>query len=576
MSFTIVRQSTRAKRRIRQNNYLMLRSLQIRNYVLIDSLDIDFPAGLVIITGQTGAGKSIILGALSLLLGAKADASMVGENAENCIVEGEFHVKDDPAIREILDSNGMDWNGGDFIIRRVLGKSGRSRSFVNDEPVTVGVLSELAGRLIDIHSQHETLLLTDRTFQLSMLDHYAGNGDLLTECSQAYKNVQSLRGRLSEVEERLRRLSLEKDFNQSLYDKLEAANLRDGELEELEEEQKRLANAEELKENFFSVENILSGSEDRDSFDSMLKEAVRQLDKAARYVEPAKELSARLESSRLEIEDILSEVTALEGSTEVSQDRLEQVEDRMSLLYDLMKKHGCRTVAELIAQRETLSEALYDSTALEEEQERLSKSLEDGEKALGEIAAKLHDSRMKAQKPFAEAIEKSIRFLELDNAVFEVEVVEAPVGASGSDAVKFLFSSTGKNPIDVARCASGGEMSRIMLCLKAMMARYANMPTLIFDEIDTGVSGSVADKMGSMICGMGKDMQVFAITHLPQVAAKGEAHYLVSKSSEGGRTATGISKISGEDRVLEIARMLSGAQITTQARENAKALLSEA
>ena len=413
-------------------------------------------------------------------------------------------------------------------------------------------------------------------FIMNAVNYLTGNGDLLTECSQAYKNVQSLRGRLSEVEERLRRLSLEKDFNQSLYDKLEAANLRDGELEELEEEQKRLANAEELKENFYSVENILSGSEDRDSFDSMLKEAVRQLDKAGRYVEPAKDLSARLESSRLEIEDILSEVTALEGSTEVSQDRLEQVEDRMSLLYDLMKKHGCRTVAELIAQRETLSEALYDSTALEEERERLSKSLEDGEKALGEIAAKLHDSRMKAQKPFAEAIEKSIRFLELDNAVFEVELVEAPVGASGSDAVKFLFSSTGKNPIDVARCASGGEMSRIMLCLKAMMARYANMPTLIFDEIDTGVSGSVADKMGSMICGMGKDMQVFAITHLPQVAAKGEAHYLVSKSSEGGRTATGISKISGEDRVLEIARMLSGAQITTQARENAKALLSEA
>jgi len=554
----------------------MLRSLQIRNYVLIDSLDIDFPAGLVIITGQTGAGKSIILGALSLLLGAKADASMVGENAENCIVEGEFHVDDDPAIREVLDASGMDWNGGNFIIRRVLGKSGRSRSFVNDEPVTVGMLSEIAGRLIDIHSQHETLLLADKSFQLSILDHYAGNAELLDSCSSAYKNVSSLRSRLAEVEERLRKLSLEKDFNQSLFDKLEAANLRDGELEELEEEQKILANAEELKETFFAAENMLSGSDDRASVDSLLKEAGRQLEKAGRLVEKAVDLSKRLESSRLEIEDILAEVTDLEGSTEVSGERLEFVEDRMSLLYDLMKKHGCRTVAELIAERDALSEALYDSTALEEEKASLMKALEEGEKELADAAARLHESRLKARKPFAEAIEKSIHFLELDNAVFDVEISEVPVSASGSDAVRFLFSSTGKNPIDVAKCASGGEMSRIMLCLKAMMARYANMPTLIFDEIDTGVSGSVADKMGSMICEMGKDMQVFAITHLPQVAAKGDAHYLVTKSSAEGRTITGIRSISGEDRIQEIARMLSGAQITAQARENAKALLKEA
>jgi len=554
----------------------MLRSLQIRNYVLIDSLDIDFPAGLVIITGQTGAGKSIILGALSLLLGAKADASMVGENAENCIVEGEFHVDDDPAIREVLDASGMDWNGGDFIIRRVLGKSGRSRSFVNDEPVTVGMLSEIAGRLIDIHSQHETLLLADKSFQLSILDHYAGNAEFLDSCSSAYKNVSSLRSRLAEVEERLRKLSLEKDFNQSLFDKLEAANLRDGELEELEEEQKILANAEELKETFFAAENMLSGSDDRASVDSLLKEAGRQLEKAGRLVEKAVDLSKRLESSRLEIEDILAEVTDLEGSTEVSGERLEFVEDRMSLLYDLMKKHGCRTVAELIAERDALSEALYDSTALEEEKASLMKALEEGEKELADAAARLHESRLKARKPFAEAIEKSIHFLELDNAVFDVEISEVPVSASGSDAVRFLFSSTGKNPIDVAKCASGGEMSRIMLCLKAMMARYANMPTLIFDEIDTGVSGSVADKMGSMICEMGKDMQVFAITHLPQVAAKGDAHYLVTKSSAEGRTITGIRSISGEDRIQEIARMLSGAQITAQARENAKALLKEA
>ena len=551
----------------------MLRSLQVRNYVLIDSLDIPFPAGLVIITGQTGAGKSILLGALSLVLGTKADASMVGENAENCIVEAEFE-SDDPQLRDLVEAAGLNWNDGRLTIRRVLGRTGRSRSFVNDEPVTLPVLSSLAGRLLDIHSQHQTLLLNDHAFQLSMLDHYAGNETLLASCRAAWQRLVSLRHRRDEVTEKLSRIALEKDFNESLYRQLEAARLRDGELEELETEQKRLANAEEIKEGLYAVENLLGGDAERDTVDSVLKETVRQLGRTARFVAPAQDLAARVESVRLELDDILSEVTALENDVDVAPERLETVEDRMSLLYDLMKKHGVATVADLIARRDALSESIFDSDALESERERLDKEIGLATEEHAALSRKLHEARGRAADPFAAAIQERLRYLELDRAVFVTALSETSPGPSGSDSARFLFSSTGKNPVDVARCASGGELSRIMLCLKAMMARYAQMPTMIFDEIDTGVSGSVADKMGSMICDMGRDMQVFAITHLPQVAAKGEAHYLVSKeTTPEDRTVTVIRPLTGEARVMEIARMLSGSEVTLEAVANAEALL---
>ena len=551
----------------------MLRSLQVRNYVLIDSLDIPFPAGLVIITGQTGAGKSILLGALSLVLGTKADASMMGENAENCIVEAEFE-SDDPQLRDLVEAAGLNWNDGRLTIRRVLGRTGRSRSFVNDEPVTLPVLSSLAGRLLDIHSQHQTLLLNDHAFQLSMLDHYAGNEALLASCRAAWQRLVSLRHRRDEVAEKLSRIALEKDFNESLYRQLEAARLRDGELEELETEQKRLANAEEIKEGLYAVENLLGGDAERDTVDSVLKETVRQLGRTARFVAPAQGLAARVESVRLELDDILSEVTALENGVDVAPERLETVEDRMSLLYDLMKKHGVATVADLIARRDALSESIFDSDALENERERLDKEIGQATEEHAALSRKLHEARGRAADPFAAAIQERLRYLELDRAVFVTALSETSPGPSGSDSVRFLFSSTGKNPVDVARCASGGELSRIMLCLKAMMARYAQMPTMIFDEIDTGVSGSVADKMGSMICDMGRDMQVFAITHLPQVAAKGEAHYLVSKeTTPEDHTVTVIRPLTGEARVMEIARMLSGSEVTLEAVANAEALL---
>lgn len=561
----------------------MLKALHIKNYVLIDSLDIEFPAGLVIITGQTGAGKSILLGALSLVMGSRADSSVIGAAGDNCVVEAEFEVNDeDGSLRQYLDENEIDFDPvdgkGQLTIRRILNSNGRSRSFVNDSPAPLKVLSMLSSRLIDIHSQHETMLLHDKQFQMSMLDHFAGDSGLLQSCRTRWERLTGLKNDLDEVNANLSRTNAEKDYNQAQFERLDSAHLKDGELEELETEQKQLANAEEIKSSLYQVENYFSPSgddaqDDRMSIDSMLKDSSRILDKLSSYIPSVSALSERIESARLELDDVLSEVSDLESGTEISDERLQEVEERLSLLYDLLKRYSCTQVSELIELRDRLSESLADTSVLEARKSALEKEIGDAEKDLADACSDLHDARAKAVPGFSENICNSIRSLELDRAVFDVVLEPGKPGPDGSDTILFRFSSTGKSPVDVAKCASGGEMSRIMLCLKAMMARYTNMPSMIFDEIDTGVSGSVADKMGSMICSMGDYMQVFAITHLPQVAAKGDAHYIVTKEFDGDRAISSIRKISGEDRVIEVARILSGSRVTPEAIANAKSLL---
>ena len=563
----------------------MLKALHIKNYVLIDSLDIEFPAGLVIITGQTGAGKSILLGALSLVMGSRADSSVIGAAGDNCVVEAEFEVNDeDGSLRQYLDENEIDFDPvdgkGQLTIRRILNSNGRSRSFVNDSPAPLKVLSMLSARLIDIHSQHETMLLRDKQFQMSMLDHFAGDSGLLQSCRTRWERLAGLNKDLDEVNANLSRTNAEKDYNQAQFERLDSAHLKDGELEELETEQKQLANAEEIKSSLYQVENYFSPSgddaqDDRMSIDSMLKDSSRILDKLSSYIPSASALSERIESARLELDDVLSEVSDLEAGTEISDERLQEVEERLSLLYDLLKKYSCTQVSELIELRDRLSESLADTSVLEARKSVLEQEIREAEKDLADACSDLHDARAKAVPGFSENICNSIRSLELDRAVFDVVLEPGKPGPDGSDTILFRFSSTGKSPVDVAKCASGGEMSRIMLCLKAMMARYTNMPSMIFDEIDTGVSGSVADKMGSMICSMGDYMQVFAITHLPQVAAKGDAHYIVTKEFDGDRAISSIRKISGEDRVMEVARILSGSRVTPEAIANAKSLLGK-
>jgi len=556
----------------------MLRRLHVRNYVLIDSLDIEFPEGLVIVTGQTGAGKSILLGSISLVLGAKADASIIGESADNCVVEAEFDADpEDRELKDMLEENDVEWDGGRLVLRRVVGRSGRPRAFVNDSPVNAQFLSSLSSRLIDIHSQHQTLMLSDRRFQLSVLDHYAGNKLLLEECSEQYRRYQSLKSEIEEIEGKIADAGREKEYNEARFRQLEEASLQEGELEELEAEQVQLANAGDIKENLYAVENLFAGDDSAESasMGSALRETEKRLERVAAYVPAASRLLERVVSCRVELDDVVSEISELNSRTELSRERLEAVEERISFLYGLLTRFSCRSIGELIAERDRLGEILYDSTALVSKLEDLNAEMAECSGRLDAVSEKLHKVRASKAGEFAAAIQSSIRSLELQQAVFEVELQNVPVSASGSDAVLFKFSSTGRNATDVAKCASGGELSRIMLCLKDMMARYKKMPTMIFDEIDTGVSGSVADKMGSMICSMGKNMQVFAITHLPQVAAKGNAHYLVSKEQSGDSVVTTIKKLSDSQRVLEVARMLSGSTVTDTAIANAESLLSE-
>ena len=555
----------------------MLSRLQVRNYVLIDSLEVDFPEGLIIITGQTGAGKSILLGALSLVMGAKADASMVSEDADNCVVEAEFDVAD-TRVDAVLSENDIDSDEGHVIIRRVVNRSGRSRAFVNDCPVSVQILQELSSYLIDVHSQHQTLLLSDKRFQMSLLDSYAGNSAMLEECSSLWKRLSSLKQDLAALDAKIVRIASEKDYNEAQFRQLEAASLKEGELASLEEEQKQLANAEEIRTGLEAVMDIFtcaSSAGELPSIDSTLKESVKVLSRLSRFLPATESLSERIDSCRYELDDILSEITSLAEKTDVSGTRLEEVEGRMSLLYGLMQKHSCSDESELIALRGRLADEILDSTQLEEKKEALLKDLESLSSQLSAVSDRIHEARIKAAVPFSEEMTGLVRSLELPYAVFEVEVADAPMSASGRDQIIFRFSATGRNAADIAKCASGGELSRIMLALKAMGAKYAEMPTMIFNAISTGVSGSVADKMGSMICGMGEDMQVFAITHLPQVAAKGNAHYLVSKEIDpASKAVSTIKRLSDEQRVLEVARMLSGSQLTDAAIANAKSLLS--
>lgn len=540
-------------RRRKNKRRIMLRSLSVSNYILIGSLDLEFPEGLVIISGETGAGKSILLGALSLVLGSKADSGMVGPHGENCVVEASFSI--DAALRRVMEEKDIPPDGDSLLLRRVVSKSGRSRCFAGDEPVSVADLQEIASLLIDIHSQHQTLRLQDARFRTEALDLYAGTVELREKTEAAASALSSARRELGELRERKAMALRDKEYNFSRWQRLEEARLVSGELEDLEARQKSLAHAEEIKERLQEAGSILS--------EQRFKEAFRSLEKISAFIPSLEELAGRLESARVEIEDIEAEIESLDSRTEASPEALEQVEERLSTLYGLMHNYGAASLEELLAEKDRLKALVDSAETIEDDEAALEKKVKEASDAFEALKVQLFKKRSAAAGPFSSAIEEKLRFLDLENAKFEVKV--------GESAVDFLFSSTGRAPQDVAKAASGGELSRIMLSLKAMMAALTHMPALVFDEIDTGVSGSTADKMGSMVCSMGENMQVFAITHLPQVAAKGSAHYLVSKA----QGVTSVRKLDAEGRVQEIARMLSGSTVTPEAVANAKSLLRQ-
>ena len=537
----------------------MLTRLTIQNYALIENLDIEFPSGLVIITGETGAGKSIMLGALSLLLGAKADVSALKDSSRNCVVEGEFEV-----------------DGELLVLRRVISPAGRTRNFINDEPASLAALTEISSAIVDIHAQHQHLLLTDESYQMKVLDYYAGTGSLLEDYSRVHNELLQLENQLKELRIQIAKREGEMEYRSFQLEKLMEAKLREGELEELESEQKQLANSEQIRESISGAVNCMQPV--GGTIVQNLKDAVHLLQKCSNFVPELEELCNRLESCRIECKDIEDELEMLAERVVVSPQRLEQVEERLSLLYSLMRKHGVSAMEDLLEVQKRLQEEMSGADEDVAKAEGMEQQIKVLSAQREELAQLLSAKRKEKTGELAEELQASIRDLQMPYAVLKVELSDTgKYTAKGTDSVAFMFSANGEKKLNpLQKAASGGELSRIMLCLKSLMARFTGMPTMIFDEIDTGVSGSIADKMGALIGKMGERMQIFAITHLPQIASKKGTHLLVYKEFDAQNNATTrIKELSHEERVNEVARMLSGASLTEAALENARVLLGE-
>ena len=550
----------------------MLKSLFIQNFVLIDNLDICFNSGFSVITGETGAGKSIILGALSLVLGQRADGKSIKQGADKCVIEAVFDVSK-YQLEPFFLSNDLEYDSESCILRRELYASGKSRAFVNDSPVSLAILKELGTKLIDIHSQHQNLLLGDNRFQLRVVDVMAENEILLILYKKEYTRYQGLRKELSALKERAAQSKQEEDYVRFQLEQLEEANLRPDEQDELEQEQETLSHAEEIKSSLYRVGSCLDGEEQ--GIVSLLKESLSSMDALERYFPRAKEIAERLRSAYIDLSDLASEMEGLIEDVEFNPDRLAWVNERLDMLYALQQKHRVSSVEELIALRDRFRVQLADIDSFDEQITALEKQVHDSYKELLQQASALSEQRKIAAVAFAQQLVQMVAPLGMPHTRFQVDVVPRKEPESdGMDEIRFMFSANKSMALQpVAQTASGGEISRLMLCIKSMIAGFTALPTIIFDEVDTGVSGDIADKMGHIMQDLGSKMQVFAITHLPQIAAQGEAHYFVYKEDVKDRTLTRIRPLDKEERVREVARMLSGSALTEASLANAKDLL---
>lgn len=552
----------------------MLRSLAISNYALINSLEISFPEGLVIITGETGAGKSILLGAISLLLGARADKEVLKDSSKNCVVEATFKIDPQAETLRLFEENSVEFSD-EIIIRRVVSPNGKTRSFVNDQPVGVQFLKEISDKIIDIHAQHEHLLIGDSRFQMSVLDSFAGNKNELESYQASFRRLRELESERESLVEKISADEQELEYNTFQFGQLDDASLIPGELEEIEAEFRILSNAEELKTSLSLALTHLNPNDI--SVNQGLREIQTILEKISVNLPEAQELANRTESCRIELKDIEADLTILTEKISISPQRARQLEDRISLLYELQRKFRAESVERLIEIKDELSAKLQRTGDDKEKLEKLNLLIKEAAGERDNYAKILSNTRSNSSSAFKTELVSKIRELEMPYADFNVIIGESKdYHEYGKDEVAFTFSAN-KNiaPRELAKVASGGELSRIMLCLKAVMAKESGMPTMIFDEIDSGVSGSIADKMGVLIDDLSKDMQVFAITHLPQIASKGNCHLLVYKDIDSdGKAATGIRKIEDDQRMMEIARMLSGSGLTDAAIANARVFLT--
>lgn len=549
----------------------MLSSLHISQYILIDTLDIEFSDGLSIISGETGAGKSILLGALGLVLGKRADTSDIAIGQDKCVVEACFSSPD-PSLEELFDREDLDFHPDECIIRRELSSKGKSRAFVNDTPVSLSTLKKIGERLIDIHSQHKNLLLGDAHFQLSTLDILAKDDKLLKNYQQKYHEYVRAR---DTYEEALRISSddaAEADYLKFQYDELEAAGLKENEEAELEEEAKFLTHAVEIASGLSGAGEILLESDD--NVVSALARLTDTLKRLAPYMSSLAPLGERLESAKIEIQDIAATISDLGEQVDVDPDRLNFVQERLNTINKLMMKHKAASSLELLEIKDGLHKRLEAITNKDEYLDKLKRQMQDRLKEVDTEAAKLTKERKKAARLLSDSLEKELPHLGIPKVVFKVEMKDIEPGPYGRDKAIFLFSANTQQPPEaVADIASGGEIARLMLCIKSLIADKKELPTIIFDEIDTGISGDIAGRMAGVLRKMAKKMQVITITHLPQIAAAGKEQFFVYKVQGRDKTETTMKKLSYEERIDEIARMQSGSELTEISRMAASELL---
>lgn len=550
----------------------MLKSLYIKNYALIDSLEIDFESGFSVITGETGAGKSIILGALSLILGQRADIKSIKQGEARCVIEGSFDVSAYD-LKSFCEEKGIEYDSDSYILRREILSTGKSRAFINDSPVGLNDLKELGGQLIDIHSQHQNLLLSDSRFQMQVVDALAGNKTLLKEYQQVFTQYRQAEKSLAELREQVRRSKEEEDYLRFQYNTLSEAALQVGEQEELESELEILNHSEDIKSSLYKIHNLLS--EDESGIVSALKESLHSSQSLTKVYTKAEEISQRLDAAYIDLKDLSAEVERYANDVEFNPERMEFIESRLDLIYSLQKKHHLNSVSQLLELYGELAQKIENIESSDEQVAILEKELHQKYKSALDRAKSLSNKRKAIIPSFEKELMAKIAYLGMPNTRFECKVsADEELGVYGQDSLLFLFSANKNTPLQpVANVASGGEISRLMLCVKSMIAGATALPTIIFDEIDTGVSGEIADKMGQIMLEFGKSMQVIAITHLPQIAAKGKVHYRVYKTDTATETITSLISLTNEERLEEVARMLSGATVTDAAIQNAKMML---
>ena len=550
----------------------MLRQLTINNYALISHLEIDFPKGFSVMTGETGAGKSIILGALGLILGKRADAKNIQQNKNKCYIEGIFDISS-YNLKSFFQEKEWEYDPEQCIFRREIWASGKSRAFVNDSPVALNDLKELGSFLIDIHSQHQNLLLTENHFQLNVLDILAENKELKKQYRISYKEFVSISHELQNLKDKIKEKSAEEDYLRFQFQQLKEAKLEAGEQEQLETEIETLSHIEEIKSGLYAIEQSLDS--ENNGILGLLKSALNESNALIRIYDSCSKFSQRLESAYIDLKDLWSEVSDSQEKLEDNPKRLQYVKDRLDLIYSLQQKHKLHSVEELIALRDKLNNELQEIDNSDEYLLQMEQQLKEKKEELLSFARKLSSSRKKSAELLKKQLVEKVSPLRMPNMQFSVEIrSKSEPDISGIDQVSFLFSAnknTGLKP--VSEIASGGEISRLMLGIKAELAGATALPTIIFDEIDTGTSGEIAAKMGKIMQEMGSKMQVITITHLPQIAAKGNAHFFVYKEESKDKTETNISLLSKEERTREIAQMLSGPELTEAALKNAKELL---